>query len=109
MSLENDEPENSLADVAIRKIGASVSATLVVLAKSLYRYRSNRRCTNAGNNACDAVHDGNYFKQGNLYFRYGPKKRGWFSLPELHAILEKYVAGKTKTLIETTKIRCALV
>lgn len=50
-----------------------------------------------------AFYDGNYFKQGQLYFRY-KEQRGWFSLPELHALFEKYVASKTKSPVETTKM-----
>lgn len=51
-------------------------------------------------------YDGNYFKQGQLYFRY-KEKRGWFSLPELHAVLEKYVAAKCKASTDTTKVVAA--
>ncbi len=40
-------------------------------------------------------YDGNYFKQGQIYFRY-KEKRGWFSLPELHRLLEKFVATHHK-------------
>ncbi len=48
-------------------------------------------------------YDGNYFKQGQLYFRY-KEDRGWFSLPELHGVLEKYVASKAKSPMEMTKL-----
>jgi uncharacterized LabA/DUF88 family protein len=48
-------------------------------------------------------YDGNYFKQGNLFFRY-KENRGWFSLPELHGVLEKYVAAQTKSPLEVTKL-----
>lgn len=48
-------------------------------------------------------YDGNFFKQGQIYFRY-KDNRGWFSLPALHTVLEKYVAGKTKSPIEVTKV-----
>lgn len=51
-------------------------------------------------------YDGNYFKQGQLYFRY-KEKRGWFSLPELHSLLEKYVASKTKASTDVTKVVAA--
>jgi uncharacterized LabA/DUF88 family protein len=48
-------------------------------------------------------YDGNYFKQGQLYFRY-KENRGWVSLPEFHATLEKYVASKAKSPMEVTKM-----
>lgn len=48
-------------------------------------------------------YDGSYFRQGNLYFRY-KEKRGWISLPSLHALLERYVAAKEKVAEETTKL-----
>lgn len=51
-------------------------------------------------------YDGNYFKQGQLYFRYSAK-RGWFSLPELHKLFEKYVASKTKASTDVTKVVAA--
>jgi len=51
-------------------------------------------------------YDGNYFKQGQLYFRYH-ENRGWFSLPELHSIFEKYVAAKAKTSTDVTKVVAA--
>lgn len=38
-------------------------------------------------------YDGNYFKQGNLYFRYA-KDRGWMSFAQLHRLLERYVADR---------------
>lgn len=51
-------------------------------------------------------YDGNYFKQGQIYFRY-KEKRGWFSLPELHNFFEKYVASKTKASSDVTKVVAA--
>lgn len=51
-------------------------------------------------------YDGAYFKQGQVFFRYS-QKRGWFSLPELHALMEKYVASKTKASTDVTKIVAA--
>jgi uncharacterized LabA/DUF88 family protein len=50
-----------------------------------------------------AFYDGAYFKAGNVYFRY-KEKRGWFSLPELHSLFEKYVAHKAKTSTDVTKV-----
>jgi uncharacterized LabA/DUF88 family protein len=38
-------------------------------------------------------YDGNYFKQGNLYFRYA-KDRGWMSFAQLHRLLEHFVAER---------------
>ncbi len=51
-------------------------------------------------------YDGNYFKQGQIYFRY-KEERGWFSLPELHSFIEKYVASKTKASTDVTKVVAA--
>ena len=51
-------------------------------------------------------YDGNYFKQGQLYFRY-KEERGWFSLPELHSLIERYVATQTKSPSEVTKLVAA--
>jgi NYN domain len=51
-------------------------------------------------------YDGNYFKQGQIYFRY-KEKRGWFSLPILHGLFEKYVASKTKAPTDVTKVVAA--
>lgn len=51
-------------------------------------------------------YDGGYFKQGNIYFRY-KENRGWFSLPELHSVIEKYVAQKTKSSTDVTKVVAA--
>lgn len=51
-------------------------------------------------------YDGNYFKQGQLYFRY-EDNRGWFSLPELHRMVEKYVANKLKASTDVTKVVAA--
>lgn len=51
-------------------------------------------------------YDGNYFKQGQIYFRY-KEKRGWFSLPELHGLFEKYVASKAKASTDVTKVVAA--
>src|SRR5438093_412108 len=48
-------------------------------------------------------YDGAYFKSGQMYFRY-KEKRGWFSLPELHNTIEKYVASKAKSPMEVTKV-----
>lgn len=48
-------------------------------------------------------YDGGFFKLGQLYFKYHEKK-GWFSLSQLHSTLEKYIAAKVKTPIESTKI-----
>lgn len=53
-----------------------------------------------------AFYDGSYFKAGQLYFRYF-ENRGWFSLPELHRTLEKYIAGKAKAPTEVTKMVAA--
>ncbi|MCG5537369.1 NYN domain-containing protein [Halorhodospira sp. 9622] len=50
-----------------------------------------------------AFYDGNYFKQGQLYFRY-KEERGWFSLPELPGLFEKFVAQHHKTSLEMTKL-----
>ncbi len=35
-------------------------------------------------------YDGNYFKQGNLYFRYG-RDRGWMSFQQLHRVFERFL------------------
>ena len=51
-------------------------------------------------------YDGNYFKQGQLYFRY-KEQRGWFSLPEFHGLIEKYVASKTKAPTDVSKVVAA--
>ena len=51
-------------------------------------------------------YDGNYFKQGQIYFKY-KEKRGWFSLPELHSLFEKYVASKSKAPTDVTKVVAA--
>jgi len=40
-------------------------------------------------------YDGGFFRQGNVYFRY-KEERGWFSLPELHSLIEEYTASKVK-------------
>jgi uncharacterized LabA/DUF88 family protein len=48
-------------------------------------------------------YDGNYFKQGQTYFRY-MEKRGWFRLPALHAILEKVIARNFNSQLELTKV-----
>ena len=48
-------------------------------------------------------YDGGYFRQGQIYFRY-KEQRGWFSLPELHTTIEKYVASKAKSPMEVTKV-----
>jgi uncharacterized LabA/DUF88 family protein len=49
-------------------------------------------------------YDGAYFKQGQVFFRYGPDKRGWFDLQRLHSFLEQYVADKAKRSREITKV-----
>lgn len=51
-------------------------------------------------------YDGNYFKQGNIYFRY-KEERGWFSLPSLHSFIERYVAAKTKASSDIAKVVAA--
>lgn len=51
-------------------------------------------------------YDGNFFKQGQIYFRY-KEKRGWFSLSNLHLILERYVAAKSKSSSDVTKVVAA--
>jgi len=51
-------------------------------------------------------YDGSFFKQGQIFFRY-KEQRGWFSLPQLHLTLEKYVAQKAKSPIEMTKVVAA--
>lgn len=51
-------------------------------------------------------YDGNYFKRGQLYFRY-KEKLGWFSFPELHTFLEKYVAKMKRTSSDVTKVVAA--
>lgn len=48
-------------------------------------------------------YDGNYFKQGNIYFNY-KERRGWFSLPELHTFLERFVAPLHSSSAELTKV-----
>jgi uncharacterized LabA/DUF88 family protein len=48
-------------------------------------------------------YDGAYFKAGQIWFRY-QDNRGWFSIPELHKLLEKYVAQKAKEPLEPTKV-----
>lgn len=50
-----------------------------------------------------AFYDGAYFKAGQIWFRY-KDNRGWFSIPELHGLFEKYVAQKTKEPLEPTKV-----
>jgi len=51
-------------------------------------------------------YDGNFFKQGQIYFRYS-EKRGWFSLSSLHSIFERYVAAKSKSSSDITKVVAA--
>ncbi|MDK2125695.1 NYN domain-containing protein [Parachitinimonas caeni] len=51
-------------------------------------------------------YDGNFFKQGNVYFNYKEEK-GWFSLPQLHNLIERYVALKAKTSTDITKVVAA--
>lgn len=48
-------------------------------------------------------YDGAYFKAGQIWFRY-KDDRGWFSIPELHHLFEKYVAQKAKHPVEPTKV-----
>ena len=48
-------------------------------------------------------YDGAYFKAGQLFFRY-KEDRGWFSLPQLHGLLERYIALKAKEPLELTKV-----
>jgi len=56
-----------------------------------------------GPNRIMVFYDGSYFKHGQIYFRY-KEDRGWFSLSQLHSTLEKYVAIKTKSTVEITKV-----
>ncbi|MCU0650589.1 MAG: NYN domain-containing protein [Gemmatimonadaceae bacterium] len=51
-------------------------------------------------------YDGAYFKAGNVFFRY-KEKRGWFSLSELHSLLERYTASKAKSPTDLTKVVAA--
>lgn len=51
-------------------------------------------------------YDGAYFKAGQVFFRY-KEKRGWFDLPELHGLFEKYVAAKAKASTDVTKVVAA--
>src|SRR5438552_3759555 len=53
-----------------------------------------------------AFYDGSYFKQGQIFFNY-KDGRGWFSLSELHRLMEKYVASKAKSPVEITKLVAA--
>jgi uncharacterized LabA/DUF88 family protein len=48
-------------------------------------------------------YDGAYFKSGQVWFRY-KDNRGWFSIPKLHGLLEKYVAQKAKEPLKPTKV-----
>lgn len=48
-------------------------------------------------------YDGAYFKAGQIYFRY-QENRGWFSIPALHGLIEKYVAQKAKEPQEPSKV-----
>jgi hypothetical protein len=48
-------------------------------------------------------YDGGFFRAGQQFFRY-KEKRGWFSIPRLHSLLEKYVAQKAKQPLELTKV-----
>ena len=50
-----------------------------------------------------AFYDGSFFMQGQIYFRY-KEQRGWLSLRALHTLLEKYVAEKTGSPMEVTKV-----
>ncbi|MFV8753618.1 NYN domain-containing protein [Nannocystaceae bacterium ST9] len=49
-------------------------------------------------------YDGNYFKQGNLYFRYA-KDRGWMSFTQLHRLLERYLADRLSGAGEVSPVR----
>ncbi len=49
-------------------------------------------------------YDGNYFKQGNLYFRYA-KDRGWMSFAQLHRLLEHYMADRLNGSAGATPVR----
>jgi uncharacterized LabA/DUF88 family protein len=51
-------------------------------------------------------YDGSYFKQGNVYFRY-KEERGWFSLPELHSVFERYVAECANAGADVVKVVAA--
>src|SRR4030095_347410 len=51
-------------------------------------------------------YDGNYFKQGNVYFRY-KEQLGWFNFSELHRVLERYAATKAGLSTDITKIVAA--
>jgi uncharacterized LabA/DUF88 family protein len=51
-------------------------------------------------------YDGAYFRAGNVFFRY-KEKRGWFSLPQLHSLLERYAADKAKATTDVTKVVAA--
>lgn len=51
-------------------------------------------------------YDGDFFKKGQLYFRY-KEKRGWFSLPQLHDFFEAYVAAKCKAPTDVVKVVAA--
>ena len=53
-----------------------------------------------------AFYDGHFFKQGQVFFNY-KEHRGWFSLPSLHALFESYVAEKSKTPADITKLVAA--
>jgi uncharacterized LabA/DUF88 family protein len=51
-------------------------------------------------------YDGNYFKQGNVYFRY-KEERGWLNFKSLHSVFERYAADKATHAPDTTKIVAA--
>lgn len=51
-------------------------------------------------------YDGNFFKQGQIFFRY-KEKRGLFRLQQLHTLFEKYVASKSKSPLDVTKVVAA--
>ncbi len=48
-------------------------------------------------------YDGNYFKQGNLFFRYA-RERGWMSFTQLHRLLEKHLARRLELAPSTVRI-----
>ena len=48
-------------------------------------------------------YDGNFFKQGQIFFRY-KENLGWFSLPQLHNLFERYIAEKQNSVPELTKV-----
>lgn len=53
-------------------------------------------------------YDGEFFRAGNVYFRYHKDKRGrqrgWIDFSELHALLERYISKSEKVPVEFTKV-----